>query len=233
MLLKVNIVFLVLEIVCLFMARTKKKSKFLVLFDQELESISKLSSKPKLCLQACCSPCSIAALELLSPYFQITLYYNGHNIYPYSEYQKRLVEMEKLVNIARRDFSATIDLVSIPPKINYYMQTLEIGANQREGGSRCSMCYGMRLKECLDFASNNGYDYVSTVMTMSRQKCSEKINDIAHLLMFKYPDLKYLYSDFKKRSGIDRSKQLCDEYSVYRQQYCGCAFSLYERMKSL
>lgn len=215
------------------MARKKKLSKFLVLFDKEIDVIASQKSKPKLCLQACCSPCSIAVIELLSPYFEICVYYNGHNIYPYSEYQKRLVEIEKLIEIARNDFNATIELVTIPPKIDYYMDTLAIGANEKEGGSRCAMCYGMRLKECLDFAKNNHYDYVTTVMTMSRQKCSEKINDIAHLLMLQYPMLKYLYSDFKKRAGLDRSKILCDEYDVYRQQYCGCAFSLYERMKSL
>ena len=39
----------------------------------------------------------------------------------------------------------------------------------------------------------------------------------------------YLVSDFKKKNGYKRSIELSREYGLYRQDYCGCEFSLAER----
>lgn len=213
------------------MARKKKTSKYVELFD---ETISSLHGKPEILIQACCAPCSSAVLELLADKFIIILFFNGHNIYPFSEYQRRLKEVEKLVDIARSDFDAEIDLIVINPQTESYNEKLSFGKDQKEGGTRCLACYGMRLKETLDFAREKKIEYVTTVMTISRQKCSEKINQTAETLMTGYPDLKYVYSDFKKRHGNTRSNELCKEYDLYQQQYCGCSYSLleyYERTK--
>lgn len=207
------------------MARRKKVSKYIELFD---ETINQLEGKPKILLQACCAPCSSAVLELLADKFEIALFFNGHNIYPYQEYEKRLVEVKRLVDISRTDFKATIELIVINPQIEEYNQKLSFGANQKEGGTRCSACYGMRLKETLDFAVEQNIKYVTTVMTISRQKCSEKINQTAENLMPAYPQLNYVYSDFKKRNGNTRSTELCRVYDLYQQQYCGCSYSLNE-----
>ena len=38
-------------------------------------------------------------------------------------------------------------------------------------------------------------------------------------------DVKYLPSDFKKKNGYKRSVEMCAEYDVYRQCYCGCVFA--------
>jgi predicted adenine nucleotide alpha hydrolase (AANH) superfamily ATPase len=207
------------------MARRKKVSKYVELFD---ETIKNLEGKPKILIQACCAPCSSAVLELLADKFEIVLFFNGHNIYPYAEYEKRLNEVKRLVDIARADFNATIELIVINPQIEQYNDKLAFGADQKEGGTRCAACYGMRLKETLDFAVEKKIEYVTTVMTISRQKCSEKINKTAENLMPHYPQLNYVYSDFKKRHGNTRSTQLCKEYDLYQQQYCGCSYSLNE-----
>lgn len=202
------------------------KINYLEIYDKLLDSIQ---GKPKLCLQACCAPCSSAVLELLADKFEIVLFFNGHNIFPYAEYEKRLEEVKRLVKIAEKDFGATIELIVIEPRIDEYMKSLAFGKDQKEGGSRCEACYGLRLKETLDFARDNGIHYVSTVMTISRQKCSQKINGSAKALMPHYPDLTYVYSDFKKRHGNTRSSELCKAYDLYQQQYCGCSYSLKEK----
>lgn len=220
-----SIASLVLGIACLFMVRRKKVSKYVELFDETLKN---LKGKPRILIQACCAPCSSAVLELLADKFEIVLFFNGHNIYPYEEYEKRLKEVKRLVEIARHDFKATIELIVMNPQIEEYNQKLAFGADQKEGGTRCLACYGMRLKETLDFARENEIKYVTTVMTISRQKCSEKINQTAENLMPLYPELNYVYSDFKKRHGNTRSNELCKEYDLYQQQYCGCSYSLLE-----
>lgn len=205
-----------------------KKINYVELFDQ---SIQELNGKPQLLLQACCAPCSSAVLELLADKFEILLFFNGHNIYPYEEYEKRYQEVLRLVEIARSDFNASIELIVINPQIEEYTQKLAFGADQREGGTRCQACYSLRLKETLDYARQHQIEWVSTVMTISRQKCSQKINHSAEVLMPAYPETKYLYSDFKKRHGNTRSNELCKEYGLYQQQYCGCLYSLEDKIK--
>lgn len=204
------------------------KINYVEIFDN---LVNQLEGKPKLLLQACCAPCSSAVLELLADKFQIILFFNGHNIYPYAEYEKRLKEIYRIVDIAKQDFKAEIELVVIEPKIAEYMESLAFGKDQKEGGTRCEACYSMRLKETLDYARLHNINYVSTVMTISRQKCSQKINGSAKTLMPLYPDLTYVYSDFKKRGGNPRSVELCKAYDIYQQQYCGCAYSLKEKFE--
>ena len=45
-------------------------------------------------------------------------------------------------------------------------------------------------------------------------------------LQNKYPNIEYLCSDFKKNQGIDLSVALTEKYHMYRQDYCGCPFSM-------
>ena len=66
---------------------------------------------------------------------------------------------------------------------------------------------------------------VETPMTISRQKDSQKLNEIGRSLAKKYPSVRYFYSDFKKNRGIDRGQELSRQHSLYRQDYCGCVYS--------
>ena len=73
--------------------------------------------------------------------------------------------------------------------------------------------------------SENGFEYASTTLTISRQKNSQIINEVAKAIAPKYPNIKYFYSDFKKKGGLDRVQELKREYNLYQQQYCGCEYS--------
>jgi epoxyqueuosine reductase len=90
---------------------------------------------------------------------------------------------------------------------------------------RCGMCYALRINQALKYASSQGYHYVTTVMTISRQKNADKINAIAKRLMGAYPNLTYFYSNFKKNRGIDFSVNTAKALGIYRQEYCGCEYS--------
>ena len=118
------------------------------------------------------------------------------------------------------------DLIVIEPRMDEMMEKLAFGKDEKEGQNRCQACYLIRLREFLEYAKEHRYEYVTTVMTMSRQKCSQKINQAAQLLMPLFDHLIYLYSDFKKRNGINRSVELCKAYSIYQQNYCGCKYSI-------
>ena len=96
----------------------------------------------------------------------------------------------------------------------------------KEGGSRCVLCYTKRMKEAYDFAEENNFDYFTTVMTISRQKNSQILNKIGKSLELNHSKTKYFYSDFKKNKGIDIGQDMAKKYNLYRQEYCGCEFSM-------
>ena len=68
------------------------------------------------------------------------------------------------------------------------------------------------------------FEYITTTLTISPHKNSDKINEIGVKVADEY-GLKYLLSDFKKNDGFKRSIELSKEYDLYRQSFCGCEFS--------
>ncbi len=193
---------------------------------EEIERIRKTGIKPKLLLHSCCAICNSYPLEYLYEVFEITLYFNNSNLYPQREYDIRLDELINYVEKFNREQGTAINII-IPPydNVRYNEMWLAKRSTDREGNARCWMCYSVRMNEAMSYANSHGFDYVSTVMTISRQKNSVKINEIASKLMRAYPNVNYFYSDFKKNKGIDRSVEISKSENMYRQQYCGCIYS--------
>ena len=122
--------------------------------------------------------------------------------------------------------------------MNFDVRIMEIGYNskdfdniskgledEKEGGKRCSKCYYLRLEKTAQIALENNFDYFTTTLSVSPYKDSQKLNKIGKILEEKYK-IKYLYSDFKKKEGYKRSNELARKYNLYRQDYCGCKYSL-------
>ena len=65
--------------------------------DQLLARLEEEEKVPRLLLHSCCAPCSSYVLEYLSAYFEITVFYYNPNIYPESEYTKRILEQQTLI----------------------------------------------------------------------------------------------------------------------------------------
>jgi predicted adenine nucleotide alpha hydrolase (AANH) superfamily ATPase len=98
---------------------------------------------------------------------------------------------------------------------------------EKEGGERCRICFTYRLAETAHLAATGGYDYFGTTLTVSPHKNAEWINQIGSKLADQY-GVPFLPSDFKKKEGFKKSTQLSKEYNLYRQNYCGCEFSIWE-----
>jgi predicted adenine nucleotide alpha hydrolase (AANH) superfamily ATPase len=174
--------------------------------------------KPTLLLHACCAPCSSYVLEYLSGYFDITLYYYNPNIMPYDEYALRLGEFDKLMAAFPARFEAG-------EYENEAYRAAVLGLEgEREGGGRCSVCFGLRLRKTAEKAKREGFDWFGTTLTVGPNKKADVINGIGASLGGEY-GVNWLYSDFKKRGGYQRSIELCKKYGIYRQNYCGCRFS--------
>lgn len=176
---------------------------------------------PKLLLHVCCAPCSSYVLDYLSDYFDITVLYYNPNISPYEEYKKRMNEEIRLINEMNKK---NIQILECDYD-NYLFEEMAQGLEQvPEGGIRCYKCYQLRLEKTAQIAKENNFDYFTTTLTISPLKNSQVLNKIGKELEEKY-NIKYLYSDFKKKEGYKKSIILSKKYNLYRQNYCGCIYS--------
>lgn len=178
---------------------------------------------PKLLLHSCCAPCSSYVLEYLSKYYKITVYYYNPNIYPAQEYTNRLKEQTMLIEQMEFVHPVTILAGSYEPE-QFYQVTKGL-EQEPEGGARCTMCYELRLREAAKVAKAGGYDYFTTSLSISPLKSSDQLNEVGERMAREY-HVAYLPSDFKKRDGYRRSIALSQEYGLYRQNYCGCVYSI-------
>ena len=199
-------------------------------YQKELERILKeLETEgrvPTLLIHSCCAPCSSYVLEYLSQYFKITVFYYNPNIYPESEYTKRILEQQKLIRDMNLKYPVSF-LAGRYEKEKFYAMA-EGMEDLKEGGARCMKCYELRLSETARQAAAGGFDYFTTTLSISPMKNAQKLNEIGTRLEEEY-GVEYLVSDFKKKNGYKRSIELSKEYGLYRQDYCGCEFSLRER----
>ena len=95
----------------------------------------------------------------------------------------------------------------------------------KEGGERCFRCYELRLRESGEVAKKCGFDYFATTLSISPLKNAARLNEIG-MRLSKELGVSYLPSDFKKKNGYKRSIELSKKYGLYRQDYCGCEFSV-------
>ena len=194
-------------------------------FQKELEKkLQELQQQDvkHLLLHSCCAPCSSYVMEYLSRYFQITVFYYNPNISAEEEYRKRVLEQQRFI----KEFPVKypVDFVEGDYEPRVFFDTVKGYEQCKEGGERCFLCYELRLKKTAQLAAEKGYDYFTTTLTISPLKNSVKLNEIGLRLGEEY-GVPYLLSDFKKKEGYKRSIELSKEYGLYRQNYCGCAYS--------
>lgn len=184
-------------------------------------------TKPGILLHSCCGPCSSSVLELLSKYFDVTVLWYNPNLYPEAEYDKRLSTQKQLIDAIAQD-GVQAKLLVEPWRSEDYFSRIKGLENEPEEGKRCLECFKIRLDETARIASERGFEWFCTTLTVSSRKDAVAINAIGREAEAKY-GVKWLPSEFKKREGNHRSIILSEKYGLYRQEYCGCVFSLANR----
>lgn len=174
----------------------------------------------KILLHTCCAPCASFVFEnLIEQEYSPTGFFFNPNIYPVSEYEKRRDEAI--------DFFSNLNYPLVLKETDFkdwfnYISGLE---NEKEGGKRCEKCFKFRLIQTAKYAKENGFDCFTTVMSISPHKNSVLLNKIGKKIEEEY-GIKFLEADFKKNNGFKKSLELSKKYGLYRQNYCGCKFSI-------
>lgn len=200
-------------------------------YQKEMERITKSfapGDKPRLLLHSCCAPCSSAVLETVAPHFALTVYYYNPNIAPREEYQKRVDEQKRL--LLQMPLPEPVNFLEGSYEPDCFLQAVKGLEMVPEGGARCEICFRLRLQKAAEAAKEGGFDFFTTTLTVSPLKNAPLLNQIGEEMAAKY-GVRWLPSDFKKKEGYKRSITLSHQYGLYRQDYCGCAFSKRERME--
>lgn len=192
-------------------------------YSEKCEKIlNNINKTEKILLHSCCAPCSSYVISYLTRYFDITILYYNPNIYPFEEYEKRKKEQIRLIN--EIETINKLDYIECDYDNELYTRLIKGLENEPERGSRCNICYEMRIEKTAQLAKENNYDYFCTTLSVSPYKNATLINEIGKKMEEKY-NIKWLYSDFKKKDGYKESIELSKKYNLYRQNYCGCIYS--------
>ncbi len=196
------------------------KVNYGAIMERRLEEIG--DRTPRLLLHCCCAPCSSAVLERLDGRFLLDAFFDNPNISPREEHDARLAELIRL--------AGEMPLVRRPEVLStgYAPETFLEAARglemEPEGGRRCEACFRLRLENAARRARDGGYEFFTTTLTISPLKDAALLNRIGLEMAERY-GVRWLESDFKKKNGYTRSVELSRQYGLYRQNYCGCAFS--------
>ncbi|MBR1604710.1 MAG: epoxyqueuosine reductase QueH [Alphaproteobacteria bacterium] len=167
-------------------------------------------------LLSCCAPCSCAVIEKLAQEQQkfSVVFYNP-NIRPLSEYQKRCEENQRVCNLYHVPF---IELEYDNEQWCYLTKGLE---NEPERGARCSICFYIRLKRVMEYAKEQKYTAVASVLGVSRYKNLAQVNQAAYKAASEV-GIPYIEIEGRKGGMQDRRQTLIKELNLYTQDYCGC-----------
>jgi len=174
----------------------------------------------KVVLHICCGVCAAGVAERLSleGHEVIGLFYNP-NIHPEQEYRKRL----EVANEVAKQLGFPLTVASYVPE-EWFREVSGL-ENEPEGGRRCEVCYRIRLKKTYLYMLDKGWDAFTTTLTISPHKPADVVNRVG----WQVGGDRFLARDFKKKEGFRRAIELAKRWSLYRQNYCGCVYSMGKR----
>ncbi len=181
--------------------------------------------RPKLLIHSCCAVCTTVALDVLVKYMDIVVYFYNPNIHPEIEFCRRREAQRKFIADFNRDHDSKIEFIAAKYNTDdFFKRTTGMEFDKEGTGNRCKVCYSLRMEFAAQKALEIDADYFATALTLSPMKNSQTINQIGFTIEEQF-NVYYLPSDFKKNNGNVRSRNLCTQYNVYRQCYCGCIYA--------
>lgn len=202
----------------------KQKFNYDKIMQKMVQSWQANGIRPRILMHSCCAPCSTYTLEYLTQYADVTIYFANSNIHPRDEYLRRKYVQQKFIHDFNAQTGNKVQFIAASYQPQEYFEQVRGLQDEPEGGARCRVCYNYRLDLVAQKAVELGFDYFGSTLTISPHKNSQVINSVGIDIQELY-DTQYLPSDFKKNNGYQRSVEMCHEYDIYRQCYCGCVFA--------
>jgi predicted adenine nucleotide alpha hydrolase (AANH) superfamily ATPase len=172
---------------------------------------------PKVLIHCCCAHCAAYPVQHWREqgYEVSALWYNP-NIHPYLEHRRRLEAMQSLA----ADLELPLEIIPGYDMPEYFQR---VAGREDE---RCRYCYELRLAATAAAARTGGFDCFTSTLLISHHQPHELIQEVGERLAGESGGT-FLYADLRKR--YSDSRRITKPMELYRQQYCGCVYSEFER----
>ena len=177
-------------------------------------------------LHTCCAPCSGAIIErLMKEGVCPVIYYCNPNIFPYQEYLRRKDECTRYAS------SLGLKIVDADYDHSLWLDSVKGLEAEPERGGRCLKCFEYRLLKAAAYAAQNGYRVLTTTLASSRWKSLEQINLAGEWACSQVEGVIWWGQNWRKGGLQERRSQIIKEQNFYNQLYCGCEFSIPEKIR--
>ena len=175
----------------------------------------------KILMHSCCAPCSVDIIEtLLESGLELTLFFYNPNIHPLKEYEIRKSENKRFAE------KQGVPFVDADYDTDNWFERVQGLENEPERGKRCTVCFDMRFERTALYAMENNFPVFSSSLGISRWKNKDQINDSGTKAAKRYPSLTYWTYNWRKFGGSSRMYEVSKKENLYKQEYCGCIYSL-------
>ena len=175
--------------------------------------------KPKMFVQICCAPDALYVMALLGKDYDVSGFFYNPNIHPREEYDLRFEETQKVAAILG------FEIIEGPYDDSRWHSITTKFKDEPEKGRRCDVCYALRLEQTAKKGAELGFDIFTTVMSLSPWKKADVMNKIGKMFGRRF-QIQFLEANFKKKDGFKKSAELSKQHNLYRQDYCGCIYSI-------
>lgn len=176
----------------------------------------------KIILHACCGICSGYPVSFLQDAgYRVLVYFYNPNIYPLEEYQKRLAAERTICS------HFGVELIEGEYDTENFYECAKGLEQEPEKGKRCIECFKLRLERTAKLCIAKGIKNFTTSIVISPHKNFQLLSVLGKDIAEKYA-LNYLDIDFKKKDGFLKTNKIARELNLYRQNYCGCEFSIHK-----
>lgn len=175
----------------------------------------------KLLLHSCCAPCSGEIMEaVVASNIDVTIFFYNPNIHPQKEYEIRKNEHKRFaekwgIPFFDGDYDRKV-----------WFERIKGLENEPERGKRCTKCFDMRLERTALFAHENHIPVFTTSLGISRWKDINQVMEAAHRAASRYDDVVFWDYNWRKGGGSQRGVEISKRERFYKQEYCGCVYSL-------
>jgi epoxyqueuosine reductase len=172
-------------------------------------------------MHSCCAPCAGELMEaMIESAIELTIFFYNPNIHPKKEY-----EIRKNENIRFAE-KMNIPFVDADYDVQNWFNRAKGMEYEPERGIRCTMCFDMRFLRTALYAHENNFKVFTSSLGISRWKNMDQINDCGKRAASHYEDITYWEYNWRKDGGADRMYQIAKRENFYKQEYCGCIYSL-------
>ncbi|MFT7086732.1 MAG: putative adenine nucleotide alpha hydrolase (AANH) superfamily ATPase [Rickettsiales bacterium] len=190
-------------------------------YEYKLELPKENRVNNKVLMHSCCAPCAGDLMErMIESGIELTIFFYNPNIHPKKEY-----EIRKNENIRFAE-KLGIPFIDADYDVQNWFSRAKGLERSPERGERCTKCFDMRFERTALYAFENDFSTITSSLGISRWKNMEQINDSGIKAAKNYEGINYWTYNWRKAGGSARMYEISKREEFYKQEYCGCIFSL-------